>query len=321
MNNKDKKELEDIYISILEENRQLFIEMIAVGSADRDYYIIAYKSKLWKLDADISKINSDVLNDIKDIFGYSITPNDNFNNISRMIINMNYGNNEILFGKMTNGKLIIIDKSFPMIKSPRESVLFKKVVETLHPREISFESGRFDTIDREFFEKGIYEENTYFHGTSSNKLMNIIRFGLDKHTVNSNYPKKVKEINRGRTFITSNFEYALSHAVRTALNDDAYPAVIEFRVRFEDLLQPDYDVMRTTPDALKALKISREMGIYGYSGNIIPQDFKNIYYSKERYFNSDQYSNEQFKKVDAGTLNWLVSSKGVTFENMEDYLN
>jgi hypothetical protein len=320
MNNSDKKELEDLYISILQENIQLLSEMIVIGDVDRDYYVIAYESKIWRLDALISKIQDDVLEDIKNIFGYSITKHDNFDNISRMISTMNYGNNEILFGEMSNGKLLIKDKTFSMIKSPQESILFKKVVETLRPTSITFESGRLDSLERAHFNKSNYTDKTYFHGTSSDKLVPIIKMGLDKDTANSNYPQAVKDIIKGRIFITSNFEYALSHAVRTALKDDAYPVVIEFRVRFEDLLQPDYDVRRTSENDQKALKISREMGIYGYAGNIIPQDFKDVYYSHERYFNADQYSNDQIEKIDAQTLHWLITTKGVNFQNMDEYI-
>lgn len=321
MNNSDKIRLETIYVDILKDNMLLLSEMIVVGQGLGDCNIIAYKSKIWKLNQNTYDIEDSVIDDIYNTLGYKIGTNDPLKVIQGMIINLNYGNNEILFGSMENGELIIDDKYFPMIKSPKESILFKKVVETLHPRNIKFTSDVLKIIDRASFKRRVDSDMIFYHGTISNYLINIIRKGLDKDTINSNYPKSVKNIIKGRTFITSNFQYAFSHAVRAAKIHDAYPVVISFRVRFEDLLQPDYDVGRDSKNDSTALKISREMGIYGYGGNILPTDFETVFYSLVQKAHSDQYSDNLIKHVEAQTLHWLITTKGVNFDNMEEYIN
>ena len=148
-----------------------------------------------------------------------------------------------------------------------------------------------------------------------------MRWGLDKDTANSNFPAAVKDLIKGRTFITSNFQYAFSHAVNTSKKQNGWPIVLSFRIRFEDLLQPDYDIRRDAPNNEKALKISREMGIYGYGGKIMPMDFETVYYSIYKHFNSDQYSSDEIRHEDAQYIYWLITTKGMNFENIVTYIS
>ena len=299
----DIEDLESIYYQILCENTSLIQEMFVIGNI-QDCYFIAYKDKIWKIDFTLKNTSDVVRKDIEKILNYRITGDEpNFMTVVYNISNENKGNDEILFGMMYQGKMTILDEYFNMIKDPQNSILFKKVYRELNPAEFGLQSGRLYVSKKDdLTKKRQISDTIFFHGTSSDKLHSIIKNGLDKNVINQNYPKILVSILKGKTFITSNFRYALNHAIKNAKMTGAYPVVISFKVRFEDLLQPDYDVRINTPDDQKALKVSREMGIYGYSGNISPWDFDTIYLSPKKAFNVDNYSSEDIIEMAANDV-------------------
>jgi hypothetical protein len=160
------------------------------------------------------------------------------------------------------------------------------------------------------------KDTIFYHGTSSDKLKDIISRGLDKDNINQNYPKELQNILKGKTFITSNFRYAFTHAVQNAKMTGAYPLVVSFRVRFEDLLQPDYDVRRNTPNDQTALKVSREMGIYGYSGKILPNDFESIFISPKKMFSVDGYSSEDILEMGASSVYHQMNTEQFSVDDL-----
>lgn len=319
MKNKDIKELENIYYKILLENQYILQEMFVIGEDLPNYNFIAYKDKIWKINTDSSQIPNDVRTNIQVSLKYRILNSENFERTIYHIINSNPGNNEMLFGSVNNRNMIIYDQYFPMIKDKRGSVLFKKVVSELKPSNIQFQSDHLKNIDKGGFYSRRDTDKVFYHGTSSDKLMGIMRKGLDKNSINMNYPESVRSVIGGQTFITSNFRYAMSHAVLNAKVSNSYPVVISFVVRFEDLLQPDYDVKRTSTTDQRALKVSREMGIYGYKGNILPTDFEEIFISPKKSLHVDNYSSNDILNIDAQTTYQLMTVKGYTPDELIEF--
>lgn len=319
MRGQDIRELENIYCDILLENQHLLREMFVIGEDLNEYNFIAYKDKIWKINPNSSLISNDVRSNIQINLKYRILNSEDFEQTIYHIINNNPGNNEMLFGNVNGRNMIIFDQYFPMIKDQRESILFKKVVRELKPSNIKFQSDHLKDIDKRGFYSRRNTDKVFYHGTSSDKLMGIMRKGLDKNSINMNYPESVRSVIGGQTFITSNFRYALSHAVLNAKVDDSYPVVVSFVVRFEDLLQPDYDVKRTSPTDQKALKVSREMGIYGYKGNILPTDFEEIFISPKKSLHVDNYSSDDILNIDAQTAYHLMTVKGYTPDELIEF--
>lgn len=319
MKGQDFRELENIYCNILLENRYILQEMFVIGDNLLEYNFIAYKDKIWKINTNSSEIPNEVRSNIQINLKYRILDSEDFERTVYGVINNNVGNNEMLFGNMSGRNMIIYDQYFPMIKDPKESVLFKKVVRELKPSNVKFQSDEFKNIDKGGFYTRRNTDKVFYHGTSSDKLLSIMRKGLDKNSINMNYPESVRKIIGGQTFITSNFRYALSHANLNSKVDDSYPVVISFVVRFEDLLQPDYDVKRTSPNDQKALKVSREMGIYGYKGNILPTDFEEIFISPKKSLHVDNYTSDDILNIDAQTTYHLMTVKGYTPDELIEF--
>jgi hypothetical protein len=318
MNDRDKKELEDIYVSILEENRQLLVEMFIIGDDAPKYNFIAYKDKVWRLNERPGFSSQNVKDNILNTFGYKVETSDPFPYLIVMISNK-FKSNEMLFGTFDNGVVEILDEYYSMIKSPRNSVLFKKTIEALGATKISFSSDNLKSIDKTRFPKRFDTDEIFYHGTSSVFLDKILSGGLDRNTLNSKWPDSVKSKIKGKTFISSNFGYAWNHAGVAVNGRGGHPIVISFRIRFEDLLQPDYDVEVLEPTPLKALNISREMGIYGYKGSIMPYDFDELYYSLVAKSRADDYSGDDIKKIDARLARDLIVNKRLTLEELDEY--
>lgn len=320
MNNNDNKQLEDIYMSIIEENRVLLSEMIVVGDDSQKYNIIAYKDRIWKINERPGFSLQQVKDEIFKIFDYKIEISDTFIQVI-VGISGDGDNHEILFATFDNGTLTVMDKYYHMIKSPKNSVLFKKTIETLIAHKVLFSSNNLKDIDKTGFPSKFDTDEIFFHGTSSVYLKDIMGKGLDRNSVNSNYSQVIKDKIKGKTFITSNFRYAFSHAVLNSNRVGGFPLVVSFRIRFEDLLKPDYDVERIQPDTNKALKISREMGIYGYSGNIMPYDFDKLYYSLDHKQRADDYNKSNINFIDASMARDLVMVKHMELEELIPYGN
>ena len=297
MRGNDIRELENIYYDILNENRHLLEEMFVVGSNNGKFFVVALKDKIWKISKNVNDSDEDVKKSFVNTFNVDLSQFDDIYHVFFYIKNNQPNNNEILFGEFNKGTLIVYDEFYHMLKNPYDSVILKKTTHTLKPSKVKFRSGKYETMDLQ--NRAYRTENTkiFYHGTSSEKLKSIIRTGIDGKIGNSNYKEEIKQIIKGNVFITSNFRYAFDHALRNAKMDKSKPVVISFRVRFEDLLQPDYDVLKHQPDKLKALKISREVGVYGYKGVILPTDFREIFYVDEIRPHVDEYSKDDIKSI------------------------
>ena len=123
-----------------------------------------------------------------------------------------------------------------------------------------------------------------YHGTTSNYLENILKFGLVPGESKTNYegishPTAV--------FFSSRMEEAQHHAVHTAGKVGGDPVIVNLKVPDPDLLIPDYDVDMGAGDTgcydyichtlrsrqagnldTDSFSLSREVGVYGYKGRV-----------------------------------------------------
>ena len=273
---------------------------------------------MWRINERPGFSSQNVKDSILNTFGYKLEISDPFPHVIVMISDK-FESNEMLFGTFDNGVVEILDKYYSMIKSPISSVLFKKTIEALGATKVSFSSENLKSIDKTGFPKRFDTDEIFYHGTSSIFLRKILSGGLDRNTLNSIWPDSVKSKIKGKTFISSNFRYALNHAVHSADKRGGFPIVISFRIRFEDLLQPDYDAQLLEPNDAKALKISRELGIYGYGGSIMPYDFDELYYSVDVMPHVDNYTNDDIGRIDARVARELIVGKHMTLGELHRY--
>ena len=310
------QDLNDIYYHMLVENIQLLTEMFVIGNEKDDYYVIAYRDKILQLSLSIPQSSPEVISQLAEMFGVTSEELNHISNIyglSGLIASKNSKQMEILYGVYDKSKntLIILDLYFNMFKDPKESVLVKKVAHQLKIPKITLQSNGEVIYDRDDLHNN-QPSKIYYHGTSSSYLKSILNNGLDGSSINSGFNDKIKEQLNGNIFITSNFLYSLNHAVRTAKNTKGLPVVIELNIRFQDLLQPDYDVNLSgySGDKNKALKVSKEVGVYGYKGKIYPFNFQDIILTNEiKPYN--QYQKEDFRSV-----NWQLLTNTFKQENV-----
>jgi len=318
---KDIQILTSLYEQILRDNSELLSEMFIHGNEPNDCFIIAYSSNIWKLPPDISNMDSVISDSIQKILNLSNSVNayGNFANLIRAISNSM--NMEVMFAEYhkKNNHLIIIDSDIGHVKNFNESNLIKKVIFKLSPSQVSMLSDP-DNIYRPDGMTNKPNSSIYYHGTSSFYIPEIMKRGLIADNSNSNWSDSKKQKRKGKLFITSNFRYSLIHAINSATKTNSLPVIISFNVRFPDLLPPDYDVSNNykNGDNNKKLKASREVGVYGYSGNILPQNFKSVYYA-DQLKNVDDYIKQDFKRQDAKVVENAIMYKGMTIQESFDY--
>lgn len=322
---KKLKELSLIYETFISESKHLLEEMFVIGDDySGDYFVIAHRDKIFKLDLNIPKTNEDVLLDISNEFNVDIGTVIRVSGIESLIFwihTKNPTNLNILFGYYVKdeNKLIILDKYFHMFKNLEESVLVKKVYKQLNVSKVVLQSDMSIGFTRDDID-GKNSSNLFYHGTTSNYINSILHSGIDNKTENTNFSDKIKKTNKNKLFITSNFQYALNHAVEVSRTRGGYPVVVEFKIRMPDLLQADYDIkIQTKSDDISALKSSREAGVYGYTDRILPTDFKDVYITNH-IKNYEDYKMGDLKSVGWQTLKNYLNIKEMTFDEVLDMM-
>ena len=271
---------------------KLMTEMFVIGDVTEDELsIIAYQSKLWIINSNYEN-NKKVLHDIEATFKIELKNVINVEDLETKLVNQLPDNQELMMGYLKNGLLTITDKFPTFVKDHITSNLVKKVIKLLNPTEINYSSDPNNKIKtHNNFIRGEREMSkimTYYHGTSTSHIISILKEGLDGDTLMSNWGDDVKYHTKGKIFMTSNYSYAKGHAKRTAIKNQSLPVIISFSVRFDDLMQPDYDMERIYGKE-RGLKISKSVGILAYSNRIYPYDIKKIDIFLDKF--SDNNSN------------------------------
>ena len=194
---------------------------------------------------------------------------------------------DVLFGSLLEGgKILHIEQIGSFKLDPKSSILVKKVVKELGARKVVYASG-FDFEDEEeipsYGAKGKIADVMY-HGTTSNYLENILKFGLVPGESKTNY-EGISHPNA--VFFSSRIDEALHHAIHTAGKVGGDPVIVNLNVPDPDLLIPDYDVDMGAGDTgcfdyichtlrnrqagnldTDSFSLSREVGVYGYKGRV-----------------------------------------------------
>jgi 8-oxo-dGTP pyrophosphatase MutT (NUDIX family) len=268
--------MEDVPLS----EHRIISEMFVKGDPDGEN-IVAYRENIWRM-GDIP--SDEVREDINKAVGieaewegfYDLK--EELDNESRM---------DVLFGSLLEGgKTLYIEQIGSFKLDPKSSILVKKVVKELGARKVVYASG-FDSEDEEeipsYGAKGKIADVMY-HGTTSNYLENILKFGLVPGESKTNY-EGISHPNA--VFFSSRIDEALHHAIHTAGKVGGDPVIVNLNVPDPDLLIPDYDVDMGAGDTgcfdyichtlrsrqagnldTDSFSLSREVGVYGYKGRV-----------------------------------------------------
>lgn len=228
--------------------------------------------------------------------------------------------NDILFGKFENDNISFFS-SISHLKYDKDfSNLMLKIKNQLHIDEW------IDTDGYNF----IKDENALanfpnvgFHGTSSKYLTSIRRLGLRYDQSETNWKNITQNANHRNTiFFSSGKMNALFHANKVFAYHNIestlsyYPIIVEFIIPSKEYIVQDFDVERMTGNtdshtlrytkpsmviktalSNKPLPLSKEFGIYGYAGHILPKYIQAIWVPKLLNKNSVEYGLEDFIRL------------------------
>ncbi len=271
---------------LLENWRQFLIEMIVRGEANGEY-VVAFKKNIWRFD---KIIDPDIAEEISNTLKIDEEEWGDFYDLMDAL----EGRSDILLGTVDEHYKVLYLHGYGSFRfDPQSSILVKKVIKELGLSSVSYTSSDDDerTV-RKHNIKGQIPRNVY-HGTSTNYIQGLLRFGLVPNRKETNYegishPESV--------FFTSRTEEALHHAKHTANRVGGLPVVIELSVPNKNLIIPDYDIDIGAGDTgcydyicakLRknqrgnmegdSLSLSREFGIYGYKGRVPASFFSSFY--------------------------------------------
>ena len=271
---------------------ELIVKDLTTGKGGgNDYkYIIVYRSHLFLLDRE-----SDV-EPVKDVLGKH--PNAEYilgaQDINDIITNAAEACADILVASWyPDNKGLVVWSNKEII--PITSLNVKKVVKQLGIETVTYRYGdndeEMDIPSRKLL-GGIPKK--MFHGTASDQLRTILKFGLDPGRGPSRFAHRGIE-HTEYVFLAATFqtcEFYANHAVRISKNtSDNYPLILELEVPDPKLLVPDYDAdtsasgnnfypygKKKKEASMKSMGLSRETGKWGYKGRIPSKFIKWVYY-------------------------------------------
>jgi len=187
---------------------------------------------------------------------------------------------------------------------PRTSLNVKKIVKQLGVDNVTYshiDEPKSDDKEIEYSPKKMLAgtPDVAFHGTNSNALKDILKFGLDPGRGPSKFATR-KIFHPEHIFLTAVFQEALFYAFNAQRQDKRqswgnFPIVIELEIPDKNLLYPDYDADVSTTSKryfpkfqddpytksdMKSMGLSREMGKWSYKGRIPASHIKWVYYYK-----------------------------------------
>ncbi len=215
--------------------------------------------------------------------------------------------------------------------NPSTSPLIKKVVDILKAKSVQYETShqfinhnkkdqfdktqedywdRIDKVSRKKILGGIGD--IAYHGTATEYLPSILRFGLMPGKAGSNYAN-IGIIHDEAVFLSFKFSEAEGHAIHTANRTKSFPVIFQLKIPDKSLLLPDYDVDLSTskptyPDftgkkphvfsSVDSIKASKHAGKFGYKGRIPANFIEGVYLRL----------GQNWKKVKLDTLRKRVAS-------------
>jgi hypothetical protein len=323
-----KKYINNIVMSFkefyLQDLEELFVHGTPTDDTDN---VIAYRQNVWMLP------NTITVKQARDIFAnLDISSGENYGDNEEDPVEFyeidNYirdsSRSDVLTGSIRE-KILFINSGFPYTQDPKSSNLIKKVVKQLKLKGARYFDG-VDGDDETYVSKKKITGNIpdiAFHGTSLKYLDGILKSGIRPKYENSNY--KRQGISHDSTiFFATKFGDAMGHAVNSGNNTKSTPVVIEFYIPDKNLLIADYDVDmqsgETTYDkqqdtfqkdkfgSEKSFSVTKELGVYGYRGSILPQHIKYIYIATTP--SDSTYSAKNFKRYTKKQIYRLINQYG-----------
>ena len=272
--------------NIIREVRSSLNEMIVRGDKDGNY-IVAFRKYIWRFDDSPSEEVHSEMNRVLKID----SDWDDFYDLTDDLDSRS----DVLLGTIDDNDSLFLHSLGSFKFDPQSSILVKKVVKELGLSSVSY--GTHDEDEEHVSKWAIKGEipKRVYHGTSTNYIQSLMRFGLVPDKEETNYegishPEAV--------FFSSRKDEALMHAKHTARKVGGLPVVIELTVPDKNLIIPDYDIdigagdtgcydyicskLRDNQSKYSemegdSLSLSREFGIYGYKGRIPASHFLAYY--------------------------------------------
>lgn len=302
-------------LAILQGTHQTLNEMIKVGTECDGNIVIGFDKWIYIFnpDDDDKVLYETILNNILSYFSpvdviHKVSKKyiDNMTLISLLKIIKEHAFD--VFIGFINDNSLVVDTKFH--HDPQSSVLLHKIMKQLDVKKLNTveDLESYGTFDRtEFFKE---TPNVGFHGTTSDKLVSILKYGLVPST-NLNW---ITTLKKPILFFSTRKLQPLYHAIRGYNRDKSnLPIIIEFNIPAKQYIVQDYDmeefagiadiydlVSRKTAISNKPLVLSKEFGLYGYTKTIKPNFITGIYVPDKNVvaFSKEHYNGE-FKRLDS----------------------
>lgn len=276
---------------------KMLYEMFVVGEENPNSLVIAFHDKIFIFkENQLEEYKIKIVNEIKLLFPkFKEEHILNKTTFAGLIKELSNSLEDVFIAFISKqGELDIINKRKHDLKTHS---LVSKVLNTLKTKKIT---QHFDNIDKtDFYSPFPYRKNKDeligYHGTDSDKILNILRIGIRPNQESNwkiyNYDLKDK------IFFSTQIEEPLGHAnnlssyIRSENKFDNVPIIVKFKVPDKSKLIQDFDLENMTGkteiyksgikkrEVIKddPIKLSTELGIFGYIGSIYPNHIISLF--------------------------------------------
>lgn len=281
--------------------RDLVVEMKVSGPRpDEEYTIVAYRDKIWTFydasDDTWERNIEEIEEHLTEITGDDVTLDvDNTYHIGSEISDHTA---DMLVARVS-GDTMRLSGAFDDSFDPQSSLLIQKVFKELGLKTLVVETMEDEEMYFDFQVEAKVPDFAY-HGTTTTHLMRILKLGLRPNQANSNW-EAMGITHRDKLFFTTKASLAMFHSYNASQHAEGLPMVIRFMIPDKEKIIPDYDVeteanpattkqrhydeLRHVQDqahsnsksSYSAERLTKEKGIYGYTGSIMPKFIKEIY--------------------------------------------
>lgn len=286
----------------------LFYEMKVVGEPQDDTLLIAFYDTIFLFkEYELESYKQKILDKIKLLYpDYNETKFNLIKNLRELTNIINDTLEDIIIGYIDSEKTLHFLNTLP--RDYRVNGLPKKVVDTLKRKEYI---GKFEFVKE--LDTKVRKDNEkiiVYHGTNSDKVSDIIGKGLLRGKETD--WQDLGDIISDRLFFTIDIEQALFHANKTSKLDrnetkfNSFPVILKVVLPDKTKLEPDYDVERMTGEdkiygvrdkrtVIKndSMKLSKELGIYSYKGDVYPNHIVSVFIPSEKYIKG-RYKRKSF---------------------------
>lgn len=330
--------LKESWVALEQELEQPLDELLVHGDPKHNTNVIAYRQHLWVLPEEIPR---ETANEIAAFlfpkqyedqlaFDDGTPPEVGVHDVTSLVNDAD--RSDILVGWLRNGELVL-QSGGGFKLDPKSSLLVKKVADTLKVKKVTYQDDMEGNSNVSVPRKKLTAQvaDIAYHGTAIKYLEEILKVGLEPRGHQSNYERQ-GIYHDDKIFFATRFGEASHHATHTGSLTKSLPIVLEFTIPDKNLVISDYDVDMsggaTTYDAPKnrpqtkygsdkSFALSKEFGVYGYQGKILPQHIRYIYIM----FNEEAYDPgiKDYKKFSPKKLRQFLDRHG-SFDELQYYI-